>query len=174
MNKNIFSNAFSFLLNDETLILRVNPHWLFLALPLAGISFFFLFYFVFACPFIGTMVSSFELSCYILIFLILFFFSLVLYLDWKFNRLYLTNLRLIQERGIIGKRRMSIRLENIQDITCEFGISGKIFNFGSLVIESAGKEGKMVFQGIPSPTVIKRMIENEVHKKDSSRSFPST
>lgn len=174
MNKNIFSNTFSFLLNDETLILRVNPHRLFLALPLAGISFFFLFYFIFACPFIGAMVSSFELSCYILIFLILSFFSLVLYLDWKFNRLYLTNLRLIQERGIIGKRRMSIRLENVQDIACEYGISGRIFNYGSLITESAGKEGKMVFQGIPSPMVIKRMIENEVHKKDPSRLFPST
>jgi len=174
MIKSVSSNSSIFLLPEEKIILQVNPHWLFLALPLAGISFFFLFYFTFVCPFIGSMVSSFELSCYVLIFLILFFFSLVLYLDWKFNRLYLTNLRLIQERGIIGKRRMSIRLESIQDIACEYGISGRIFNYGSVIIESAGKEGKMVFQGMPSPMVIKRMIENEVHKKDSSRLFPST
>ncbi len=174
MNKNIFSKSFDFLLAGETLILRTNPHWLFLALPLFGISFFFLFYLFFACPFLASVVSGVELSCYILIWLIFLFFSLVLYLDWKFSRLCLTNLRLIQERGIIGKRRMSIRLENIEDIACDFGITGRIFNYGSLIIESAGKEGNMVFQGIPSPETIKRMIEGEVRKKDPSRSFPST
>lgn len=144
---------------EEKIILQVNPHWLFLALPLAGISFFFLFYFTFVCPFIGSMVSSFELSCYVLIFLILFFFSLVLYLDWKFNRLYLTNQRLIKERGIIGKRFMAIGLNKIQDITCSFGILGRIFGFGNLIIESAGTYGRMIFEGLPKPKRIKWEIE---------------
>jgi uncharacterized membrane protein YdbT with pleckstrin-like domain len=106
------------------------------------------------------MVSSFELSCYVLIFLILFFFSLVLYLDWKFNRLCLTNQRLIKERGIIGKRFMAIGLKKIQDITCDFGILGRLLGFGKLIIESAGTEGKMVFEGLPSPMRIKSHIEN--------------
>lgn len=174
MNKNIFFNSYDFLLTGETLILRTNPHWLFLALPLFGISFFFLFYLFFACPFLVSVVSGVELSCYILIWLILIFFSSILYLDWKHNRLYLTNLRLIQERGIIGKRRMSVRIENIEDIVCDFGITGRAFNYGTLIIESAGKEGKMVFQGMPSPETIKRMIEGEVQRFASSRPFPST
>lgn len=174
MNKNIFSKSFDFLLAGETLILRTNPHWLFLAFPLFGISFFFLSYLLFACPFIASVVSGVEFSCYILIWLILLFFSSIFYLDWKHNRLYLTNLRLIQERGIIGKRRMSISLDNIEDIACDFGITGRVFNYGTLIVESAGKEGKMVFQGIPSPETIKRMIEGEVQKRNSSRSFPST
>jgi uncharacterized membrane protein YdbT with pleckstrin-like domain len=160
MIKSVSSNSSVFLLPEEKIILQVNPHWLFLALPLAGISFFFLFYFTFVCPFIGSMVSSFELSCYVLIFLILFFFSLVLYLDWKFNRLYLTNQRLIKERGIIGKRFMAIGLKKIQDITCDFGILGRLLGFGKLIIESAGTEGKMVFEGLPSPMRIKSHIEN--------------
>jgi uncharacterized membrane protein YdbT with pleckstrin-like domain len=100
--------------------------------------------------------------------------SAVICLDWKFNRLYLTNFRLIKEKGIIGKRYVSIRLDKVQDITCDFGILGRIFKYGSLTIESAGTEGKMVFQGVPFPIVIKRMIENEINKKDSSPSFPST
>ena len=159
MIKSVSSNSSIFLLPEEKIILQVNPHWLFLALPLAGISFFFLFYFTFVCPFIGSMVSSFELSCYVLIFLILFFFSLVLYLDWKFNRLYLTNQRLIKERGIIGKRFMAIGLDKIQNITCSFGILGRIFGFGNLIIESAGTYGRMIFEGLPKPKRIKWKIE---------------
>ena len=164
MIKSVSSNSSIFLLPEEKIILQVNPHWLFLALPLAGISFFFLFYFTFVCPFIGSMVSSFELSCYVLIFLILFFFSLVLYLDWKFNRLYLTNQRLIKERGIIGKRFMAIGLDKIQNITCSFGILGRIFGFGNLIIESAGTYGRMVFEGRPKPKKIKWRIERERHR----------
>lgn len=159
MIKSVSSNSSIFLLPEEKIILQVNPHRLFLALPLAGISFFFLFYFTFVCPFIGSMVSSFELSCYVLIFLILFFFSLVLYLDWKFNRLYLTNQRLIKERGIIGKRFMAIGLDKIQNITCSFGILGRIFGFGNLIIESAGTYGRMIFEGLPKPKRIKWEIE---------------
>jgi len=150
MIKSVSSNSSIFLLPEEKIILQVNPHWLFLALPLAGISFFFLFYFAFVCPFIGSMVSSFELSCYVLIFLILFFFSLVLYLDWKFNRLYLTNQRLIKERGIIGKRFMAIGLDKIQNITCSFGILGRIFGFGNLIIESAGTYGGWSLKACPN------------------------
>ncbi|HUU50973.1 MAG TPA: PH domain-containing protein, partial [Nitrospinota bacterium] len=77
------------------------------------------------------------------------FLIAVFYLAWKFNRLHLTNLRLIKERGIIGKRFMSIMLDNIENITCSFGIWGRIFGFGNLIIESAGTSGKMVFEGLP-------------------------
>ena len=80
--------------------------------------------------------------------LFLFFISLVFYLDWKFNRLYLTNFRLIKERGIIGKRFMSIRLEGYRRHYLHFRHLGKIFGYGDLTIESAGTQGKMVFKGI--------------------------
>ena len=89
------------------------------------------------------------------------FLIIVLYLDWRFNRFYLTNLRLIKERGIIGKQYMSINLENIENITCSFGIWGRIFRFGDLIIESAGTHGKMVFEKAPRPRKIKWMIEKQ-------------
>jgi hypothetical protein len=59
---------------------------------------------------------------------------------------------------------MAIRLENIEDITCSFGILGRIFGFGDLDIESAGTYGKMIFKGMPSPMKIKWRIESEKHR----------
>jgi uncharacterized membrane protein YdbT with pleckstrin-like domain len=100
-----------------------------------------------------------EGICYILALFAFFFLTLVFYLDWKFNRLYLTNQRLIKERGIIGKRFMAIGLDKIQDITCIYGILGRIFGFGNLIIESAGTYGKMIFEGLPKPKRIKWKIE---------------
>jgi uncharacterized membrane protein YdbT with pleckstrin-like domain len=75
----------------------------------------------------------------------------------------LTNFRLIKERGIIGKKFMAIRLDNIEDITCSYGFWGRIFRFGDLTIESAGTYGKIVFEGLPRPKKIKWMIERQIH-----------
>jgi uncharacterized membrane protein YdbT with pleckstrin-like domain len=100
-----------------------------------------------------------EHYCYVAALTILISICLVFYLDWKFNRLYLTNFRLIKERGIIGKRYMSVRLANIEDMTCTFGILGRILGYGDLEIESAGTYGQMIFKGIPKPRKIKTLIE---------------
>ena len=57
---------------------------------------------------------------------------------------------------------MSINLESIENITCDFGICGRILGFGDLIIESAGKHGKMVFERVPRPMNIKWRIEKEM------------
>ena len=90
------------------------------------------------------------------------FVMLVIFLDWICIKYYLTNLRLIEERGIIGKRIVSIWLDKVQDITCKFGILGKIFGFGDIEIESAGTYGKIVFGFLPSPRKLQERIKKAI------------
>ncbi len=87
------------------------------------------------------------------------FVMTVVFFHWICIRYYLTNLRLIEERGIIGKRTMSIWLDKVQDITCTFGTLGRIFDFGDIEIESAGTFGKIVFDFLPSPRKLRQEIE---------------
>jgi uncharacterized membrane protein YdbT with pleckstrin-like domain len=138
---------------------KTNPHWLFLLVSISQIILFFFLYYFFACPLVGLMAGSLEHYCYIAALTIFIIIGLIFYLDWRFNRLYLTNFRLIRERGIIGKRFMYIRLGDIEDIVCSFGILGRIFGYGDLIIESAGTFGQLVFKGIPRPRKIKALIE---------------
>jgi uncharacterized membrane protein YdbT with pleckstrin-like domain len=96
---------------------------------------------------------------------------LMIFLDWLSINYYLTDLRLIEERGIIGKRIMFIPLDKVQDITCKFGILGKIFGFGNLEIESAGAYGKIVFNFIANPRkreeeINKAILEFEAYRND--------
>ena len=161
MTKGFQSNSSIFLLSNENIVFKTNPHWMFLAIPEIVIFLFWLFYTLFACPFLGMIdFDGLESICYILALFAFFFLTLVFYLDWKFNRLYLTNQRLIKERGIIGKGFMSIWLENIEDITYIYGILGRILKYGDLIIESAGTQGKMIFKKIPHPQKIKLNIIN--------------
>lgn len=159
MTSNYFSKSRAFLLPNEQIVFKANPHWLFLLVSMGQIFLFFFLYYFFACPFLGFMARALEHYCYVAALIILIFISLIFYLDWKFNRLYLTNYRLIKERGIIGKRYMSVRLANIEDMTCTFGILGRILGYGDLAIESAGTYGQMIFKGIPKPRKMKTLIE---------------
>jgi len=166
MINNYPSNLIRFLLPNEQIVFKANPHWLFLLASLGQIVFFFLLYLFFACPFLGVISGTVEHYCYLAALSILLFISIVFYLDWKFNRLYLTNFRLIMERGIIGKRFMSIRLKDIEDIVCSYGILGRILGYGNLIIESAGTQGMMVFKGIPKPRRMKLLIERWMFYSD--------
>jgi hypothetical protein len=67
-----------------------------------------------------------------------------------------------QKRGIIGKKFVSVWHYKIQDISVEFGIWGRIFGFGNLIIESAETYGQMGFKGFPKPLRIKELIEEEI------------
>jgi uncharacterized membrane protein YdbT with pleckstrin-like domain len=69
---------------------------------------------------------------------------------------------------------MFIPLDRIQDITCKFGILGKIFGFGNLEIESAGTYGKIVFNFIANPQkrkeeINKAILEFEAYGNDMER-----
>jgi len=92
----------------------------------------------------------------------LLFAGVVIFLGWLCTNYYLTNLRLIDERGIIGKRIMSIPLKRIQDVKCQFGIWGRIFGFGDIEIESAGTYGKITFHFIPNPRKMQERIKEAV------------
>lgn len=87
---------------------------------------------------------------------------IVIFLYWICINYYLSNLRLVEERGIIGKRIMSIWLDKVQDVTCKFGILGRIFGFGDIEIESAGTCGKVIFGFLPSPRKLQKEIEKAV------------
>jgi len=60
---------------------------------------------------------------------------------------------------------MAVRLNDIEDITCSYGIWGRILGFGDLTIESAGTYGIIIFKGIPRPKKVKLMIERVKIKK---------
>lgn len=147
---------------NEKIIFKTNPHWLFIVVPIIGFVILWFLYLFLICPF--WVASVFGSLCFILSSFAFPFMILIYYLDWRFNRLYLTNFRLVKERGIIGKRFMSIFLEQVEDITCSYGLIGRVFHFGDLEIESAGTYGRMVFKGIPSPKSMKWLIERELVK----------
>lgn len=147
---------------EERLIYKSNSHLIFLILPIIGLIFFWLIFWQGSCP--TLEIFSLKFLCHLFASLVILFSIVVIFLDWHFNWFYLTNYRVIKERGIIGKRFVSLWLNKVQDLSVEFGIWGRIFGFGDLVIESGGTFGEVHFKGFPSPIRIKELIEIETLK----------
>ncbi|CAD7774905.1 hypothetical protein [Candidatus Desulfofervidus auxilii] len=85
------------LLKGEKIILKTSPHWLLAFLPILVLFLFWLFYFFIICPLLFE--RQIEGICYLFISFTFIWIISTIYLDWRFNRLYLTNLRIIKERG---------------------------------------------------------------------------
>jgi uncharacterized membrane protein YdbT with pleckstrin-like domain len=146
------------LLPDEKVIFRTHPHWLVLAGPEVCVG----ILTVLLIKYLPILLQDVDPALAWKIWLILggslAFAAVMIFLGWLFINYYLTNLRLIDKRGIIGKKIMSIPLKRIQDVKCQFGIWGRIFGFGDLEIESAGTYGKITFDFIPSPREFKERV----------------
>lgn len=146
----------------EKIIFKVHPHWLYVAIPeLTLISLAFLILrFTYLLPpwtlmiFAGALLLS----------------MLVIFLDWICINYYLTSLRVIEERGIIGKKVMSIWLDKVQDVTCKFGVVGRILSFGDIDVESAGTYGKIVFSFAPSPRKLQKEIQKAILEFKANKS----
>jgi hypothetical protein len=162
MHNNLFhSKSSPFLMTtDERMILKADPHLLPFILPLV----------LAILAWSGLLsVDNLVLHCHLLedlpdsiSILLLLLFTIVRYLDGRFNRLYLTSRRLVRERGIIKKRYNSIFLEQIENLSCTNGLLGDMFDFGDLEIESV--HGTILFKGIVSAERHKRRIAREVKK----------
>jgi len=150
------------LLPDEKIIFRTHPHWLVLVGPEVCVGILAFLLIKYLPILLEDMNPSLMLKIYLILGGALTFAGIVIFLGWLFTNYYLTNLRLIDERGIIGKRIVSIHLNKVQDVTCKFGIWGRIFGFGDIEIESAGTYGKIIFDFAPNPRKMQEKIERMV------------
>lgn len=134
----------------EKIIFKTRPHWLIILTPevvLAILGVLIVRYLRTILP--GQMPGVRRL--HVLFSASWSFVMIIILFDWICTGYSLTNLRLIEERGIIGRRMVSIGLDKVQDVTCRFGVWGRIFGFGDIEIESAGTYGKIIFRFISEP-----------------------
>ena len=156
-------------MNEEKIVFKTNPHWLLLVFPEALGVLLGVVSLRYLPPFFLKM-GFFSPWILVIFEGVLVFLMAVIFLEWICTEYYLTDLKLVEKRGVIGKRIVNIPLDKIQDVKCQFGIIGRIFGFGDLEIESAGTLGKIIFHFIPSPEKFQEIIQSA---KKCASSFTS-
>jgi uncharacterized membrane protein YdbT with pleckstrin-like domain len=139
---------------DETVILVIRPHWLVLFLPSL---------FVVIGIIIGILIGSYG-----------YFIPLVLlcYLGYKIvqrnNNLWaVTNLRVIDEDGVLSHNSKESPLDKINNVTYKQSFWGRIFGYGNVQIQTAAEVGSTTYFTVEKPKELKDTITQmqEEYKK---------
>jgi uncharacterized membrane protein YdbT with pleckstrin-like domain len=81
---------------------------------------------------------------------------LVRWVQWRSTSYTLTNHRIISRHGVLSRYTESITLDRIQDSRVIQRLLGRVFGFGDVELESAGRDGNQVFEHIANPTGFSR------------------
>ncbi len=93
----------------------------------------------------------------------------------NYNTWVVTNLRVIEETGILSRITTECRLDKINNISYIQNIWGRLFGFGNVVIQTAAQHGATIYFNVSRPKALKETIttmQEHHHKsfwKDQSK-----
>jgi uncharacterized membrane protein YdbT with pleckstrin-like domain len=135
---------------DEKIILLTKPHWFTLSLP---------FLILLAGLIIGSIIEKTITGSYglflILIVICYFIFKII---QRNMNIWVVTNLRVIDEHGVISNNSKESPLDKINNVTYKQSFWGKIFGFGNVQIQTAAEIGSTTYFAVEKPKELKDTI----------------
>ncbi len=87
-------------------------------------------------------------------------------LNWVASAYAVTDRRLITRHGVITRTGRDIPLTRVNDVSSERGLLDRILGCGTLVIWSAGEQGKVVLPDVPRVEVVQRTISELVFARE--------
>lgn len=156
--------------NDEKILLLLRRHiatnipWMLLA----SLMLFFPQFLVWAFNYGGVNITALVPFTYRVIltlfwYLITFVFVFESYLIWYFNVYIITNKRVvdIDFYGILSREVSDASIRQIQDVTYNVrGIFAILFNFGNVLIQTAGEIEQLEFEYVSHPARVQNLISD--------------
>jgi uncharacterized membrane protein YdbT with pleckstrin-like domain len=159
------------LMPNEKMVLASNPHWFyFWKQVLAGFGLIGLLLILWNvdADWVDTSIGWITLIAFI----VLLVNTIYEFVQWQTTRFAITDQRVAYQSGIVRRRGVSIPLNRINNVNFEQSFIARMFNNGSVTIESAGETGDSVFENIPDPEHVRALIFAGVEadeQRDSDR-----
>lgn len=99
----------------------------------------------------------------------LFVYLDIRYIIWRSVTYTITDQRILQRRGVLGKFTRSIGIARVQDVSTSQSLFGRLFHFGNVEIESAGRDGSEVFTYVPDPDHFRDILFEQLHGPNAPR-----
>jgi uncharacterized membrane protein YdbT with pleckstrin-like domain len=152
------------LLPDEQRLLAVNRHPLVLLgrcalLLLVGLA---LVTVVALLPLQGG-IRDLRWFAILLLALVMFVFVDIQYIRWRAESYTITDQRIIIRRGVLSHFSKAIGLSRVQDVTTYQRLLGRVFGFGTVEVETAGRDGAEVLTYVPHPMEFRNVIYENLH-----------
>ena len=145
------------LLPGETRLLHINRHPLVLVKEVLGPTL------VVLAISIVLILIKFSWFIVLAMLLGLFVYLDIRYIIWRSVTYTITDQRILQRRGVLGKFTRSIGIARVQDVSTSQSLFGRLFDFGDVEIESAGKDGAEIFTYVPDPERFRNILFEQLH-----------
>lgn len=149
--------------NNEKILFKTQHHWIVLIQP-----------FLISLVIYGLVALTFALlkdaSVWLLFLgLLSFLYFLYKYLERKYDLWVVTNLRIIDEQGFFSISVKESPLEKINNVTYHQSVTGRMFKFGDIEIQTAAEMGATTYYKIARPNELKDSITTaqEEYKQNS-------
>ena len=88
--------------------------------------------------------------------------------DWYYDRFILTNKRIMAVRGLVSRTVAMMPLLRVTDMKYEQSATGRLFNYGTFVLESAGQEQALrEVKHLPNPNELYLRIVEEMYEPEA-------
>jgi membrane protein YdbS with pleckstrin-like domain len=148
------------ILDGETVVLDLRPHWWFFAGPLfAGI------------PVLALLVVALKQNGDVQTVALWATAAIALgwavwlgsrLISWQTTHFVVTSDRLVFRSGILAKHTRDIPLEKVNDLASSQSFFERMIGAGDLLIESAGERGQEIFSDIPHPDAVQQEIYRQM------------
>ena len=141
--------------SNEKVVLLTQEHWIVLVLPV---------FFTLLGLVIGILIGTYG---YLIPMALLIYCVYRIYLR-KNNLWAVTNLRIIDEYGVFSRNSKESPLDKINNVSYQQSLSGRIFGFGNVQIQTAAEAGTTTYELVQRPKKLKDTITQmqEEFKKD--------
>lgn len=113
-------------------------------------------------PLIDFLPFRFQLMSIIMWYLLVTAFVFEKFLAWVFNVYIITDERIvdIDFHNLLYKEVSETKIDKIQDVTFKMGgVIRTIFNYGDVLIQTAGTELKFEFHAVPKPDQVTKILQ---------------
>jgi membrane protein YdbS with pleckstrin-like domain len=109
------------------------------------------------------------LTVLVLIWVIVMLWVLWQVVEWYYDRFVLTNKRIMLVEGIIARRVAMMPLARVTDMKYTQSPMGRVLNFGTFEIESAGQDQALRnVSNLPNPTDLYLQVVEEMYEPEAS------
>ena len=98
--------------------------------------------------------------------------ALVRWVQWRSTSYTLTSHRIISRRGVLSRYTESIALDRIQDSCVRQRLVGRVFGFGDLELESAGRDGAEVLHHVADPAGFSGDLLLAIEARHTGQPYP--
>jgi uncharacterized membrane protein YdbT with pleckstrin-like domain len=94
---------------------------------------------------------------------LLFIYIDIQWIVWRSVTYTITTQRVILRRGIFRNVTRLVSLSRVQDVTTSQSLVGRMLGYGTVELESAGKDGAEVLDHMPHPEWFRKVLFEHIH-----------